>query len=163
MKRLLQTALLYVLAVLTVQAQGWQEQQYREIEQSIRVPQFAAQDFHITRYGARTTNTAKKNQKAIQKAIDTCSKKGGGRVIVPAGQHFLTGAIALKSHVNLVVEDGAVLEFAFEPDLYPLVRTRWEGLDCWNLSPLIYAYQQTDIAITGPCPINAIRRGRCAH
>ena len=149
MKRLLQTALLYVLAVLTVQAQGWQEQQYREIEQSIRVPQFAAQDFLITKYGARTTNTAKKNQKAIQKAIDTCSKKGGGRVIVPAGQHFLTGAIALKSYVNLVVEDGAVLEFAFEPDLYPLVRTRWEGLDCWNLSPLIYAYQQTDIAITG--------------
>ena len=149
MKRLLQTALLYVLAVLTVQAQGWQEQQYREIEQSIRVPQFAAQDFLITKYGAKTTNTAKKNQKAIQKAIDTCSKKGGGRVIVPAGQHFLTGAIALKSHVNLVVEDGAVLEFAFEPDLYPLVRTRWEGLDCWNLSPLIYAYQQTDIAITG--------------
>ena len=149
MKRLLQAALLFVLAVLTVQAQGWNEQQYREIEQSIRVPQFAAQDFPITKYGAKATNTAKKNQKAIQKAIDTCSKKGGGRVIVPAGQHFLTGAIHLKSHVNLVVEDGAVLEFAFQPELYPIVPTRWEGLDCWNLSPLIYAYQQTDIAITG--------------
>ena len=90
-------------------ADGWDEQQYREIEQSIRVPQFAAQDFPITKYGAKSGNTAKKNQKAIQKAIDTCSKKGGGRVIVPAGQHFLTGAIALKSHVNLVVEEGAVL------------------------------------------------------
>jgi polygalacturonase/rhamnogalacturonyl hydrolase YesR len=141
--------MLCALAVLSMQAQGWNEQQYREIEQSIRVPQFAAQDFPITKYGAKPGNTAKKNQKAIQKAIDTCSKKGGGRVIVPAGQHFLTGAIALKSGVNLVVEDGAVLEFAFEPDLYPLVRTRWEGLDCWNLSPLIYAYQQTDIAISG--------------
>ena len=130
-------------------ADGWDEQQYREIEQSIRLPQFAAQDFPITKYGAKPTNTAKKNQKAIQKAIDTCSKKGGGRVIVPAGQKFLTGAITLKSGVNLVVEDGAVLEFAFEPDLYPIVPTRWEGLDCWNLSPLIYAYQQKDIAITG--------------
>ena len=108
-----------------------------------------AQDFPITKYGAKSGNTAKKNQKAIQKAIDTCSKKGGGRVIVPAGQKFLTGAITLKSGVNLVVEDGAVLEFAFEPDLYPIVPTRWEGLDCWNLSPLIYAYQQKDIAITG--------------
>ena len=113
------------------------------------MPQFAAQDFPITKYGAKPTNTAKKNQKAIQKTIDTCNKKGGGRVIVPAGQKFLTGAITLKSGVNLVVEDGAVLEFAFEPDLYPIVPTRWEGLDCWNLSPLIYAYQQKDIAITG--------------
>ena len=104
------------------------------------MPQFAAQDFPITKYGAKPTNTAKKNQKAIQKAIDTCNKKGSGRVIVPAGQKFLTGAITLKSGVNLVVEDGAVLEFAFEPDLYPIVPTRWEGLDCWNLSPLIYAY-----------------------
>ena len=150
MKKLLNTTLLLCLFFpLLAFADGWDEQQYREIEQSIRVPQFAAQDFPITKYGAKSDNTAKKNQKAIQKAIDTCSKKGGGRVIVPAGQKFLTGAIALKSGVNLVIEDGAVLEFAFEPDLYPIVRTRWEGLDCWNLSPLIYAYQQHDIAITG--------------
>ena len=150
MKKLLNTTLLLCLFFpLLAVAQGWNEQQYREIEQSIRVPQFAAQDFPITKYGAKSGNTAKKNQKAIQKAIDTCSKKGGGRVIVPAGQKFLTGAITLKSGVNLVVEDGAVLEFAFEPDLYPIVPTRWEGLDCWNLSPLIYAYQQKDIAITG--------------
>ena len=149
MKKLLNsTLLLCLLFPLLAVAQGWNEQQYREIEQSIRVPQFAAQDFPITKYGAKPTNTAKKNQKAIQKAIDTCNKKGGGRVIVPAGQKFLTGAITLKSGVNLVVEDGAVLEFAFEPDLYPIVPTRWEGLDCWNLSPLIYAYQQKDIAIT---------------
>ena len=150
MKKLLNsTLLLCLLFPLLAVAQGWNEQQYREIEQSIRVPQFAAQDFPITKYGAKCGNTAKKNQKAIQKAIDTCNKKGGGRVIVPAGQKFLTGAITLKSGVNLVVEDGAVLEFAFEPDLYPIVPTRWEGLDCWNLSPLIYAYQQKDIAITG--------------
>ena len=150
MKKLLNTTLLFCMFFpLLAFADGWDEQQYREIEQSIRVPQFAAQDFPITKYGAKSGNTAKKNQKAIQKAIDTCSKKGGGRVIVPAGQKFLTGAITLKSGVNLVVEDGAVLEFAFEPDLYPIVPTRWEGLDCWNLSPLIYAYQQKDIAITG--------------
>lgn len=135
--------------VLTAQAKGWDEQQYKQIEQSIRVPQFANREFPITKYGAKPTNTAAKNQKAIQKAIDKCSQKGGGRVIVPAGQHFLTAAIQLKSGVNFVVEEGAVLEFAFEPELYPIVPTRWEGLDCWNLSPLIYAYQAKDIAITG--------------
>jgi len=149
MKRLLQTLLLCVLVSLTAQAKGWDEQQYKQIEQSIRVPQFANRDFPITKYGAKTTNTAAKNQQAIQKAIDKCSAKGGGRVIVPAGQHFLTSAIELKSHVNLVVEEGAVLEFAFLPELHKIVPTRWEGLDCWNLSPLIYAYKQTDIAITG--------------
>ena len=138
-----------MLAVLTAQGQGWSEQEYRQIEQSIRVPQFAQKDYVITKYGAKVTNNAAKNQKAIQKAIDKCSAKGGGRVIVPRGQRFLTAAIQLKNGVNLVVEDGAVLEFAFEPELYPIVPTRWEGLDCWNLSPLIYAYQAKDIAVTG--------------
>ncbi len=149
MKRILQTVLLCLCIVMTTQAKGWDEQQYRQIEQSIRLPQFPDKAFVITKYGAKPGNTAAKNQKAIQKAIDTCSKKGGGRVVVPAGQHFLTAAIQLKSHVNLVVEEGAVLEFAFEPELYPIVPTRWEGLDCWNLSPLIYAYQQKDVAVTG--------------
>ena len=149
MKRLLQTLLLCMCVVLTAQAKGWDEQQYKQIEQSIHVPQFANREFPITKYGAKSTNTAAKNQKAIQKAIDKCSQKGGGRVIVPAGQHFLTAAIQLKSGVNFVVEEGAVLEFAFEPELYPIVPTRWEGLDCWNLSPLIYAYKAKDIAITG--------------
>ena len=149
MKRFLQTMLLCMLVVLSAQAKGWDDAQYKQIEQSIRVPQFAQKDYVITKFGAKTTNTAANNQKAIQKAIDKCSKKGGGRVIVPAGQKFLTAAIHLKSGVNLVVEEGAVLEFAFEPELYPIVPTRWEGLDCRNLSPLIYAYQAKDIAITG--------------
>ena len=149
MKRTLQTLLLCVMVVVSVQAKGWDEQEYKQIEKSIRVPRFADKDYVITKFGAKTDGTAAKNQKAIQKAIDKCSAKGGGRVIIPAGQKFQTAAIHLKSGVNLVVEEGAVLEFAFVPELYPIVPTRWEGLDCWNLSPLIYAYQAKDIAITG--------------
>ena len=149
MKRFLQTVMLIAVFVLGVQANGWDSQQYQQIEQSIRVPQFADRVFDITKFGAKPGNTAAKNQKAIQKAINKCSKKGGGRVVVPAGQKFLTAAIHLKSGVNLVIEEGAVLEFAFQPELYPIVPTRWEGLDCWNLSPLIYAYRQKDIAVTG--------------
>ena len=127
----------------------WDEAQYKQIEQSIRVPQFADKAYVITKYGAKATNTAAQNQKAIQKAIDLCLKKGGGRVIVPAGQKFLTGAITLKNGVNLHVEEGAILEFAFEPELYPIVETSWEGLECFNLSPCIYAFGAKDIAITG--------------
>ena len=149
MKRLFQTMVLIMLVAVSAQAKGWDQQQYKQIEQSIRMPQFANKDYVITKFGAKQTNTAAKNQKAIQKAIDKCSQKGGGRVIIPSGQRFLTAAIQLKSGVNLVVDEGAVLEFAFEPELYPIVPTRWEGLDCWNLSPLIYAYQAKDIAVTG--------------
>ena len=130
-------------------AQGWDDALYKQIEQSIRQPQFADKAFLITKYGATSDATAAKNQKAIQKTIDLCSKKGGGRVIVPAGQKFLTGAIQLKSGVNLVVEEGAVLEFVFEPELYPIVETSWEGLECFNLSPCVYAFKAKDIAITG--------------
>ena len=141
--------ILMLLLPLVAIAEGWDEQTYRQIEQSIQLPKFGTAEVLITQTGAKTTATAAKNQKAIQKAIDKCAKKGGGKVIVPAGQRFLTGAITLKSHVNLVVEEGAVLEFVFQPELYPIVETAWEGLDCFNLSPCVYALGATDIAITG--------------
>ena len=148
MKRILQLLLLCLIVPSIAQAKAWDEEEYKRIEQSIKAPTFPEKDFLITKYGAKTTNSAAQNQKAINKAIATCSKKGGGRVIVPSGT-FITGAITLLSHVNLVVEKDAVLKFAFEPDLYPIVPTRWEGIDCRNLSPCIYAYKQTDIAVTG--------------
>ena len=147
-KRTLWLVLILLVPMLAA-AQGWDAAMYKQIEQSIREPQFADKTYPITKYGAKPEATAAKNQKAIQKAIDQCSKKGGGKVIIPAGQKFLTGAITLKSGVNLVVEEGAVLEFAFEPELYPIVETSWEGLECFNLSPCIYAFGAKDIAITG--------------
>ena len=123
MKRLFQFLMLCLLAPALAHAQQWDEALYKQIEQSIRVPQFPDQTYLITKYGAKTDATAAQNQKAIQKAIDLCAKKGGGKVIVPADSKFLTGAIQLKSGVNLEVQEGAVLEFAFEPELYPIVET----------------------------------------
>ena len=149
MKKLLRLLLLCLICPTLATAQGWDEAQYKQIEQSIRVPQFADKDYVITKFGAKPDATAEKNQKAIQKAIDQCSKKGGGHVVVPTGQTFLTGAITLKDGVNLHVEEGAVLEFAFQPELYPIVETSWEGLECFNLSPCIYAFGVKDIAVTG--------------
>ena len=128
---------------------GWDEALYRQIEAGIRVPQFAEKDYVITSYGARSNADAVTNQKAIQKAIDKCSKRGGGRVVVPDGQTFLTTAIRLKDGVNLHIGRDAVLQFVFEPEHYPIVETSWEGLDCFNLSPCIYAFQAKDIGITG--------------
>ena len=149
MKKLLQLTLLCLLFPLLGHANGWDETRYRQIEQSIQQPQISGKDYVITKFGAKPEATAEQNQKAIQKAIDKCSAKGGGRVVVPAGQTFLTGAISLKSHVNLHIEEGAVLQFTFEPELYPIVETSWEGLECFNLSPCVYAFKATDIAVTG--------------
>ena len=149
MKKLLQLTLLCLLFPLLSHANGWDETTYRQIEQSIQQPQISGKDYVITKFGAKPEATAAQNQKAIQKAIDKCSAKGGGRVVVPAGQTFLTGAISLKSHVNLHIEEGAVLQFVFDPELYPIVETSWEGLECFNLSPCVYAFKATDIAVTG--------------
>ena len=145
--RQLQILLLCLLFPLMASASAW-DTRYKEIEKQIRVPQFADRTYSITKYGASLKATAKQNRKAINKAIAVCSMAGGGRVVVPAGT-WKTGAIRLKSHVNLVIEKGATLFFEFDRSLYPLVETRWEGLDCINYSPMIYAFKETDVAITG--------------
>ena len=146
--RYLKTLLLALLLPACAFAAGWDDNEYKRIEQGIQLPKIAERQFLITSIGAKTTATAAQNQKAINRVISLVSKKGGGKVIIPKGT-WNTGAIELKSHVNLVLEEGATLHFAFEPKLYPLVRTSWEGLACWNYSPCIYAYKATDIAITG--------------
>ena len=146
MKHLLALCL-FLLVPSLMSASEW-DTTYKQIERSIQAPQFPDKAFLITKYGAKTTATAAKNQKAINRAIEKCSKAGGGRVVVPAGV-WNTGAITLRSGVNLVVEKDATLLFAFDTDLYPLVLTRWEGLDLWNYQPCIYAYQAQNIAITG--------------
>ncbi len=144
----LKTLLLALLLPACLFASGWDDNEYKRIEESIQAPQIASKQYLITSYGAKTTATAAQNQKAINNAISTASKRGGGEVVIPKGV-WHTGAITLKSHVNLVVEEGATLQFVFEPKLYPLVKTSWEGIGCWNYQPCIYANEATDIAITG--------------
>ena len=75
---------------------------------------------------------------------------GGGSVIVPPGDWLVRGPIHLKSGVNLHLESGATVRFSTDPtDYLPVVRTRFEGNELMNFSPLLYAYEQHDIAITG--------------
>ena len=146
--KIIQTLLLAMLFPFCASAQGWNETVYRQIESNIKAPTFPDKEFVITKYGASVDATAAKNQKAINKAIAACSKAGGGKVIVPAGV-WNTGAITLLSNVNLVVKKDASLLFAFDTSLYPIVKTRWEGMDCMNYQPCIYAYGATNVAITG--------------
>ncbi len=118
-----------------------------DIAKKVKAPTFPSRIFDITKFGARADGTTL-NTAAIAKAIAECAKAGGGRVLVPAGT-FLTGAIHLKSNVELHVSDGATLRFDTNPSSYPMVFTRWEGIECMNYSSLIYAHGEKNIAITG--------------
>jgi len=119
-----------------------------DILNRIKSPAFPQREFDISKFGA-VEGGKKDSTDAIAKAIAACSAAGGGRVVVPEGV-FLTGAIHLKSSVNLHVMKNATLLFNHDPKLYlPVVFTRWEGTECMNYSPFIYAFEQTNIAISG--------------
>ncbi|WP_114561045.1 glycoside hydrolase family 28 protein [Desertihabitans aurantiacus] len=84
----------------------------------------------------------------LQRALDEAAAAGGGRVSIPPGVHR-TGALRLRSRVELHLEAGAVLAFDPDPALYPVVEARWEGLRRRVHSPCLYAQDETDVAITG--------------
>lgn len=111
-------------------------------------PVFPARDFVITEYGAVGDGTTDCTQ-AFRDAIAACHRAGGGRVVVPAGT-FLTGAIHLRSGVNLHVTKNATVLFSTDTRMYlPAVFARFESTEVINYSPFIYAYRQENIAITG--------------
>ena len=136
--------LLAAKTTATSRARSWEDA--AAILARIKAPEFPSRDFPITDFGAKPGADA---SAAIRAAIAACAAAGGGRVVVPAGE-WPTGPIHLRSHVNLHVAKGAALRFSTDPAAYlPAVFTRWEGVECFNYSPLIYAFEQTDIAVTG--------------
>jgi polygalacturonase len=120
---------------------------YPQILKRIQPPKFPNRDFDVTRYGAKADGKTDCTA-AFHMAIEEANRAGGGRVVVREGV-CLTGPIHLKSNVNLVVQKGATIKFDPNPKLYPLVLTRFEGMECMNYSPFVYALDQQNIAITG--------------
>ncbi|MCH8619768.1 glycoside hydrolase family 28 protein [Undibacterium sp. TS12] len=98
---------------------------------------------------------------AITAAISACNKEGGGRVVIPAGNWYCAGPMVLLSNVHVYLKTGAHIYFSTNPLDYAkygeydcgkngkLVISRWQGNDCLNYSPLVYAYGQDNIALTG--------------
>ncbi|UGQ45582.1 glycoside hydrolase family 28 protein [Massilia endophytica] len=98
---------------------------------------------------------------AIASAIKACHAAGGGRVLIPAGNWYCAGPIVLLSNVNVHLEKGAHIYFSNKPEDYAkygdfdcgrngkLVISRWQSNDCLNFSPMVYAYGQDNIALTG--------------
>lgn len=127
---------------------SWERAQH--IEAAICKPWFPDYTVNICDFGA-IANDNILDTEAIRNAIDEVSEAGGGTVQIPAGT-FDTGAIELKTGVNLnLAETDSVLRFSKDivHENYPLVMTYYEGIACYNWSPLIYAYEQENIAVTG--------------
>ncbi len=121
----------------------------------IPTPDFSkCAEFNIADFGAGKGDKNKTSD-AIAKAINAAHSNGGGIVVVPEGE-WLTKKIHLKSNVNLRISKGAVLLFSESPEDYlPAVHSTWEGMECLNYSPLIYAYQCKNVAISGEGEIKA--------
>ena len=124
----------------------------RQLAETIRAriepPSFPRRDFDITSFGARADGRTDCTD-AIQRAVSACDAAGGGRVLVRGGT-FRSGPIHLRSNVNLHVDAGAAISFIPEPQRYlPPVFTRFGGTELMNYSPLIYAFEQENIAVTG--------------
>lgn len=121
----------------------------------VKVPDFSKSPrLNIKDFGAVGSDKEKTSQ-AIAQAINKANKSGGGVVVIPAGE-WLTKNIHLKSNVNLHLEKGAILLFSEDPiDYLPAVHSSWEGMECYNYSPLIYAYKCKNIAITGEGEVKA--------
>ena len=121
-----------------------------EILTHISDPVFPAYTVNVLDYGA-VPNDGKLDTAAIQRAIDETCAHGGCTVVIPSGVYDV-GAITLKSNVNLHLESkDTILRFTRDitPANYPLVFAHYEGSKLYNWSPLIYAYQQENIALTG--------------
>lgn len=127
-----------------------------EILARIVAPEFPDRDFMVTDFGAIPDGKTD-CRSSIMDAIKACTDAGGGRVILPAGEYISEGPLLLKSNVNLHLQERACLKFGINPDDYltgspefnGCVKVRWEGLWCYNYSPVIYAWKEKNIAITG--------------
>ncbi len=90
-----------------------------------------------------------KDYPGIQAAVAACAERGGGTVVVTPGL-WESGPIHLRSNIHLSIEKDAVIEFSGNySDYLPVVFTRWEGMECYNYSPLIYADNCENVAVTG--------------
>ena len=114
---------------------------------SITEPQFPSDRFVISDFGA-VADGHTLNTDAITKAIQACSEKGGGIVVIPPGT-WITGPLKLESNVNLHLDPGALLQFSSRIENYPLVAGFDGKSKRYIVTPLIWGYRLKNIAVTG--------------
>ncbi|MDR3240748.1 MAG: right-handed parallel beta-helix repeat-containing protein [Lactobacillaceae bacterium] len=94
----------------------------------------------------------------FQQALDMNNHAEQLEVIVTTGVHK-TGPIDLRSNLTITFEDDGVLQFDDDPSLYQPIWTRWEGIECYAMHPLLYAAGQSNITIRGNGRIDGSGQG----
>ncbi len=87
-------------------------------------------------------------QTDINQAIQKCTKNGGGKIVIKPGL-YNSGPIELKSNIEFVLEEGAVIMFSDTFSDYPPVKSRYEGTNCYGHSPCFFAFNSKNISIRG--------------
>jgi polygalacturonase len=88
------------------------------------------------------------NTDAFEKAFAALAKNGGGRLIVPPGI-WLTGPVHFRSHTELHLERGALIQFSRDYKLYPLTVIDMRGEKEVDSTSPISGENLKDVAITG--------------
>ena len=159
-KRMKQIIFILLATFVSLQINAELKLQKIRVKAPFKIPVLLIPDFQscptfsIIDFGAVQGDKAK-TSKAIADAISAANVVDGGTVVIPAGE-WLTGKVHFKSNVNLHLSQDATLLFDDDPNDYlPAVPTSWEGIECMNYSPLVYAYGCKNIAITGTGKIKA--------
>jgi polygalacturonase len=125
------------------------EEAKAKIERSIVTPSIPEYVVRITQFGAKGDSLTN-CKKAFDRAMKACKKRKGGTILVPKGVYTVNGPIHFESRVKIHLEKGAKIRFGSNPkDYLPMVLSSWEGTMIYNYSPLIYAKDKRNIAITG--------------
>lgn len=114
---------------------------------TVKEPFFKNAEYNIKDFGAVADGKTDVSQ-SINNAINTCSEKGGGKVVVPQGIWF-SGPIELKSNVNLHLESGSVILFSDNYKDYPLIYTSFEGFFMYRCVSPLYGKDLENVAVTG--------------
>lgn len=147
--------LVFIFGTVNLNARNAYSQLYTNLPfsmEKINVPVFKSNTVSIVDFGGVGDGKAL-NTDAFSKAIDALSKKGGGKLVVPAGVWY-TGPIVFKSNINLHLDKGALILFSSDFNLYPLVNTIFEGLETRRCQSPISGKNLENVAITGQGSIN---------
>ena len=107
-----------------------------------------AVDYNILDFGAKADTTVLSTI-ALQRAIDSCSAAGGGRVVVPTGSYKI-GSIILKSDVHIYLEQGATLYGSTDLKDYLPMKSDYVSLRTQTTTiQLIYADKVSNVVIDG--------------
>ena len=98
-------------------------------------------------FGAVADSTVLSTE-AIQKAIDSCAVSGGGTVVLQPG-YYQTGALFIKSGVNLQLDKGVTLLASPSIHHYPEFRSRIAGIEMTWPAAVINIVNEKNASVSG--------------